>query len=125
MSADKTSEEGIKQTSTLPEISATPAANHDISPLLDEHAVLSLNVITEGYPRIARAIELMWGSPDMDDYFRALVIDDRRDRSGFPQEILGAILKLSVEHGKRFKFVRDDASSDVWGADPFYRHAFH
>lgn len=52
-------------------------------------------LINSGFKRIADAIELMWGSPELDVYFIDLVISKREDRKGFPDEVLTAIIKLS------------------------------
>lgn len=73
-----------------------------------------LVVIREHYPRIAKAIELMWGTREMDAYFSRLVVDDRNGRAGFPAPVLAAILKLSADHARRFGFEAANAG-DAWG----------
>lgn len=80
-----------------------------------------LMVIRTHYPRIAKAIELMWGAPELNDYFSRLVIDDRRDRAGFSPEVMAALLKLSAEHLKRFRFIQPESSSDAWGIDRYQK----
>lgn len=87
-----------------------------------EASVPPLVVIREHYPRIAKAIELMWGSHEMDLYFARLVVDDRHDRAGFPKPVLAAILKLSADHAKRFRFGAAD-KQDVWSEQRGIKHA--
>jgi hypothetical protein len=82
-----------------------------------------LFIIREHYPRIATAIELQWGTREMDFYFSNLIIDDRRDRAGFPREVLAAILKLSADHARRFQFDKKEPMADQWGSDRFYKNA--
>jgi hypothetical protein len=83
-----------------------------------------LFIIRDKYPRIAKAIELMWGAPEMDSYFSQLIVNERNDRAGFPREVMAAILKLSADHTQRFKFDQKKTFSDSWGADRFHRYAF-
>ena len=86
-----------------------------------------LFIIRDKSPRIARAIELMWGTREMDVYFNRLVVNDDNDRirrEGFPREVMAAILKLSADHARRFKFKHKEAKADAWGADRYQRHAF-
>ena len=81
-----------------------------------------LFIIREQYPRIAKAIELMWGTREMDTYFSRLIVNERNDRAGFPRDVMAAILKLSADHAKRFKFDQQEIMNDSWGADRYYRH---
>ncbi|MDP2639962.1 MAG: hypothetical protein Q8Q16_04740 [Betaproteobacteria bacterium] len=71
-------------------------------------------VIQRLFPRIAKAIELMWGNPELDDYLHKLILDQRGDRVGFPAEVLGALLKLHNQHTARFKFQRPE---DAWAQE--------
>lgn len=56
---------------------------------------------TYGFLRISNAIELMWGTPECDDYISKLIVDFERDnRVGFPQEVFSSILSLySIHNG--------------------------
>lgn len=113
---------------------ATPFPSLDDSPLWSEDFVPPreadreqtetppLVVIREHYPRIAKAIELMWGTREMDTYFSKLVVDDRDGRAGFPQPVLAAILKLSADHARRFRF-QAAACGDAWGHDRLSKQA--
>ena len=83
-----------------------------------------LQIIRDSYPRIAKAIELMWGTQEMDLYFSRLVMNDRDDRAGFPPTVLAAILKLSADHCNRFCLQAVDQRDDGWGHDRFSKHAF-
>lgn len=92
-----------------------PVAKEETPPLL---------IIRGSYPRIAKAIELMWGTQEMDLYFSRLVMNDRDDRAGFPPAVLAAILKLSADHSKRFHFDAVDPREDGWGNNRFSKHAY-
>jgi len=83
-----------------------------------------LFIIRDQYPRIAKAIELMWGSREMDTYFYQLIVNKRNDRAGFPRDVMAAILRLSSDHTQRFKFDQKESLAESWGADRFHRHAF-
>jgi hypothetical protein len=115
-----------QHSSSYPSLNDSPlwAADYQAPQQPAAHHIPPLLVIQEHHPRIAKVVEMLWGTREMDEYFRQLVIDDRRDRIGFPPEILTAILRLSADHASRFKFHLQEVSTDPWGADPFYRHAF-
>ena len=83
-----------------------------------------LFIIRDHYPRVAAAIELMWGTPEMEAYFSRLIVNDRGNRAGFLRPVMAAILTLSADHAKRFKFNQPKHQADHWGSDRFHRHAF-
>ncbi|HXC38250.1 MAG TPA: hypothetical protein VN667_04835 [Burkholderiales bacterium] len=66
-------------------------------------------------PRIAKAIELMWGNPELETYFDKLIVDDRGGRAGFPRPVMDALLKLYNDHTKRFNFKK---VPDFFAHDP-------
>ncbi len=94
-----------------------------VAPDAGEEETPPLFIIRDLYPKIAKAIELMWGNREMDAYFDRLILNDRNQRAGFPREVMAAILKLSADHCKRFKFDQKESMNDSWGADRFHRHA--
>ena len=51
-----------------------------------------------GFPRVLQAIESLWGYSELNDYFRKLMIDERGDRDGFPQEVWEEIDLLQRIH---------------------------
>ena len=74
-------------------------------------------IVRRLFPRIADAIELMWGNRELDDYLNKLILVDRADRgdrAGFPREVLAALLKLNNQHSARFKFKRPE---DAWAQE--------
>jgi hypothetical protein len=73
-----------------------------------------LFVITRLFPRIAAAIELMWGNRELDGYMTKLILADRGDRAGFPKEVLAALLKLHNQHAAQFQFGRPE---DEWAQE--------
>ena len=55
-----------------------------------------------GYTRVAREIDLLWGTPQLAIYFRELLIDSRGSRAGFPPAVFDQILKLFILHEEKF-----------------------
>jgi hypothetical protein len=51
-----------------------------------------------GFSRIADRIELLWEEAELNDYFTSLIIDQRGDRSGFPEAVFSDILSLYILH---------------------------
>ena len=109
---------------TFPSLEDSPLWADDYAPPAEakQEETPPLFIIRAQYPRVAKAIELMWGSKEMDTYFNRLVVNERGDRAGFPRDVMAAILKLSADHAKRFKFDQQEAMSDSWGSDRYYRH---
>ena len=73
-----------------------------------------LFIIRRQFPRIASAIELMWGDRDLDGYMHKLILADRTDREGFPAPVLLALLKLHNQHVRQFKF---GSPEDAWAVE--------
>jgi len=73
--------------------------------------------IERDYKRVANAIELMWGSKELDVYLQKLMLDDRGGRAGFPERVLAAIIKLYDQHTAQFKFTKT-GHGDTWSGDP-------
>ena len=73
-----------------------------------------LFVIRRHFPRIADAIELMWGERELDGYLNNLILADRSDREGFPRPVLQALLKLHDQHARQFQFRRPE---DEWALE--------
>ncbi len=47
------------------------------------------------FARIFNTVVSMWGTPELDVYFRSLFLDDRGNRRGFPDEVLNELGMLS------------------------------
>lgn len=94
--------------------SATPGATlaaEDGPPLV---------VVRRQFPRIASAVELMWGDRALDGYLQKLILSDRGDRDGFPKDVLAALLKLYDQHNDRFHFQAPEDSQafeDNWSQE--------
>ena len=73
-----------------------------------------LFIIRRLFPRIADAIELMWGDRDLDGYLNKLILADRGDRAGFPKPVMQSLLKLHNQHGLHFKF---RSREDEWAVE--------
>ena len=110
----------------FPSLEDSPLWSDDfaVAPEASNEETPPLFIIRGHYPKIAKAIELMWGTMEMDAYFNRLIVNDRVTRAGFPREVMAAILKLSADHTKRFKFDQNRMTAEAWGMDSFQRHAF-
>jgi hypothetical protein len=77
-------------------------------------------IVARGFPRIAAKIRELWGKRALDDYFAALVVDERGSRQGFPPEVLTAILEIARLHSGQYRFHRpmcpweQDVSQTKW-----------
>jgi len=60
--------------------------------------------LEEQFPRIADAIVLLWGNPEMDTYFNKITLDERGDREGFPSEVMSDLLMLATLHAHAYPF---------------------
>lgn len=62
------------------------------------------NLKQAGYYRIAAIIESHWNSDDLHVYMRDLLVDERGEREGFPNDAYMSLLKLHTlycfEHQK-------------------------
>jgi hypothetical protein len=61
-------------------------------------------VIAREHPRVAKAIELTWGHPELDDYLQKLIVADRGGREGFSRPTMSALMQLSQQHSEKFRF---------------------
>ncbi|MDR1996553.1 hypothetical protein [Azonexus sp.] len=50
------------------------------------------------FPRILGKIVSFWGKPELDAYFNELMVTDRSDRQGFPDDVAMEIFHLSNIH---------------------------
>jgi hypothetical protein len=71
------------------------------------------------FPRIIEAIVLEWGRPTLNRYLDRLMIDDRGDRVGFPEEILSEIMLLKLINESLTAVHSRPDNHTVW-ADPEY-----
>lgn len=72
------------------------------------------HLIDTNFPHIGKKISFLWGHTEFNDMIVNLM-DDTRDgqRSGFPIEFAGALLRLSMLHDKEFpEFVETD--NGIW-----------
>ena len=66
-----------------------------------------LALINAQHPRLATAIELMWGEIECEKYLDKLILSDRETRQGFAEPVMSALLALNKRHAKEFKFRAD------------------
>jgi hypothetical protein len=61
-------------------------------------------IVVAAYPRIAERIRQLWGTAQCDRYLDQLLIDDRGNRQGSPPVVVSALLTISEEHQRQFRF---------------------
>lgn len=72
------------------------------------------------FPRIHDELKLMWGSQECHDRLAKLLWVDTEGRSGFPAEVVEALIGISNRHAEEFKTTRNiDADNpfirkDIW-----------
>lgn len=54
--------------------------------------------LEQNFPRILAKIVGLWGKPGLDAYFGELMVPERHDRQGFPEEVAMEIFRLSTVH---------------------------
>lgn len=83
---------------------------------LEEH----FDVLKEKFPRIHDELKLIWGSQECHDRLAKLLWVDTEGRSGFPKDVVEALIGLSNKHAEEFKTTRNiDADNpfikkDIW-----------
>lgn len=82
--------------------------------------ILNVNLLLlySEFPRIGKAVELMWGDKEFPAYINKLMSDGRLDRQGFPANILTAIVTLQILHDELFPQFRLD-DPDIWISSQF------
>lgn len=72
------------------------------------------------FPRIHDELKLMWGSQECHDRLAKLLWVDTEGRSGFPADVVEALIGISNKHAEEFKTTRNiDADNpfikkDIW-----------
>lgn len=66
------------------------------------------------YPRIFATLMLLWDTPEMESYFAKLMVNERTDRDGFPPDVAGEIVHLSLIHAGQH---RKNVKQDVWSTE--------
>lgn len=64
------------------------------------------------YPRVFKKILSLWGSPALDTYFVELMVSERTDRAGFPDDIVSELMYLSFVHAALQS--KKSNKKDIW-----------
>lgn len=56
--------------------------------------------LEQQYPQVLSRIIELWSSPEIDDHFMDLLVDERGGRQGFPPEVASELFALSQVHAK-------------------------
>jgi hypothetical protein len=65
---------------------------------LGENVEVYPQALEKRYPRILAQLVELWGRPMLDAYLDSLLVADRVDRQGFPDEIAHELFRLSMLH---------------------------
>lgn len=76
------------------------------------------------FPRIVDSICLQWGRDELEPYLDGLLFDERGDRQGFPDAIVGEILFLQDIHRTRNPAPPPDSHS-LWSDPNHIKSAGH
>lgn len=121
---DSKKEGGEAKAPSFPSLDNSPLWKDDPPPAAPskqkEAEVPPMDIVRAHFPRIAKTIEMTWGSRELEGYLARLVISDREGRQGFPPVVLGALLKISSQHAREFSFT----DTGTPGADPYSHNAF-
>lgn len=76
-----------------------PALRQRMLAALGEKAEAYPHQIEQRYPHILEKLVQFWGRAEADAYLNGLMVADRADRKGFPDEVASELFKLSMIHG--------------------------
>ena len=68
----------------------------------DRHRDQSTTPLEKNFPHILEKIQVLWGYPELNQYFLRLTIDERGDREGFPVEVWDELQLLVRIHCELF-----------------------
>lgn len=57
--------------------------------------------IENRFPRILEKLVSLWNKPELDAYLNELMVSDRHDRQGFPDDVAMEIFHLSTIHAAK------------------------
>jgi hypothetical protein len=75
-----------------------------------------LSELSVSFSRIAKRLTLLVGTSEFDVELTKLIIDDRGGRQGFPPDVLGILLQLSLRHTE--KYGKLNPETDTWNSVP-------
>lgn len=71
--------------------------------------------LEQQFLRVLNRIIELWDSPEIDDYFMDLLIDNRGNRQGFPPDVVSELFALSQFHAKLRSQEQATDASNPWG----------
>lgn len=74
------------------------ASLHELLGKDDSHYPIQ---IERRYPRILEKVVTLWNKPDLDTYLNELMVSERHDRQGFPEDVAMEIFHLSTIHAAK------------------------
>ena len=79
------------------------------------------------FPRIVERIVELWNKDDLDKYLNELMIDDRGNRHGFPEETASELLFLRTLHDYHMRGITAGKpdSHTVWGNPEYTKTSGH
>ncbi|MCX7892099.1 MAG: hypothetical protein N2544_07015 [Burkholderiales bacterium] len=119
MAGERGSKDGLPKLFDSQEIEVQRAARSGAEQPAAAGAPHPFPIVQAKFPRIALQIHDLWGTPECDRYLDKLIIDDRGNRTGFPPDVMTALLELSRQHQRQFGFVR---AENEWVDDPLSRN---
>ncbi len=98
----------------FPVITMIGDAPEEVKPVLSaqEQVDATFAKLAERSPRINDSVRRIWGSIECDRYLAKLMLDERGNRQGFPEDIFSLLLKLSLLQHELFNFA--PLTKDPW-----------
>ena len=62
----------------------------------------SISVLEEQFPHIVQKLQTFWGQEELQQYIQSLIMTERQDREGFPEEAARELLLLESVHQAAF-----------------------
>ncbi len=76
------------------------------------------HLLIEQHPRIMEKITLLWGSPELANFFDEILFDSRGDREGFPPNVAHELFVIQGIHSQAMGL---DNQTAIWGYDASLR----
>lgn len=69
------------------------------------------------FPHVASKLVELWGTASGERYLEELLVPDRSDRHGFPEDVASEIFRLSLIHGETLADSAERSAESAW-SDP-------
>lgn len=75
--------------------------------------------LEKSYPRLLPQIMQLWGYPELEGHLDHLLLDDRGDRQGFPENIITDLIFLKLVNATRVHSDKHPNDKNMWDEPQF------